>query len=50
VSRTYTELKQYGGVAFTYFNTNLNSVANWALTTDKKKAQFKAANNGKPTL
>jgi hypothetical protein len=50
VDRTYTELKQYGGIAFTYFNTNLNSVANWALTTDKKKAQFKAAIQGKPTL
>jgi hypothetical protein len=50
VSRTYNELKSYGGVAFTYFNTNLNSVANWALTTDKKKSQFKAAMQGKPTL
>ena len=27
VSRTYNELKSYGGVAFTYFNTNLNSAA-----------------------
>ena len=28
-------------MAFTYFNSNLNSTANWALSTDAKKTQFK---------
>ncbi len=37
VQRTYNELKANGGIAFTYFNTNLNSVANWELTTATKK-------------
>ncbi len=50
VSRTYREMKSYGGVAFTYFNTTLNSVANWALTTDKKKSAVQAALRGTPTL
>lgn len=50
VNRTYTELKQYGGKAFTYFNTNLNSIANWELSTQLKKNQFSAAIQNKPTL
>ena len=50
VNRTYTELKQYGGKAFTYFNTNLNSIANWELSTQLKKNQFAAAIKDKPTL
>ena len=48
---TYNELKARGGVAFTYFNSNLNSTANWALTTAQKKTQFTtAAEEDKPTL
>ncbi len=50
VSRTFKQLRANGGVAFAYFNTTLNSVANWALTTDAKKAQFTAAIKGTPTL
>jgi hypothetical protein len=50
VNRTYNELKQYGGKAFTYFNTNLNSIANWELSTQLKKDQFSAAIQNKPTL
>jgi len=50
VTQTYNELKALGGVAFTYFNSTLNSTANWALTTAKKKAQFTAAMRGKPTI
>lgn len=50
VSRTYNELKQYGGKAWAYFNTNLNSIANWELSTQLKKSQYTAAIKGKPTL
>jgi hypothetical protein len=50
VQRTYNQLKANGGVAFTYFNTNLNSIANWALTTDTKKRVYAAALRTTPTL
>ncbi len=50
VYRTYNELRANGGIAFTYFNTNLNSVASWALIPDYKKQQFAAAMKGTPTL
>ena len=43
-------MKANDGVAFTYFNTTLNSVANWALTTAGKKAAFKATLRTTPTL
>ncbi len=50
VSRSYTQMKALGGIAFTYFNTNLNSIANWALTTDTKKRVYKDALRTTPTL
>jgi hypothetical protein len=37
-------------VAFTYFNTTLNSVANWALSTVTKKKGFKDALRPTPTI
>jgi hypothetical protein len=40
----YQALKQYGGIAFSYFNTNLHSKANWRLSTAAKKQAFKAIN------
>jgi hypothetical protein len=40
VTRTYDQMQKYGGVAFAYFNTNLNSVANWSLTTTLKQNAF----------
>jgi hypothetical protein len=50
VTRTYNEVKANNGVAFTYFNTTLNSVANWALTTATKKRVFKEAIRPTPTI
>jgi hypothetical protein len=50
ITQTYNELKARGGVAFTYFNSNLNSTANWALSTTAKKSQYSSANRNKPTL
>jgi hypothetical protein len=50
IQQTYNELKARGGVAFTYFNSNLNSTANWALSTSAKKTQFTSAMKKSPTL
>jgi hypothetical protein len=50
IQQTYNELKARGGTAFTYFNSNLNSTANWSLTTDAKKSQFTSAMLQTPTL
>jgi hypothetical protein len=50
IQQTYNELKARGGVAFTYFNSNLNSTANWALSTTAKKNQFTTAIKKSPTL
>ncbi len=50
VSRTYNQLKANGGVAFTYFNTAVNSNSDWPITTTLKRQQFTAAMQGKPTL
>jgi hypothetical protein len=50
IQTTYNELKARGGVAFTYFNSNLNSTANWALSTTAKKNQFTSEMKRTPTL
>ena len=50
VQRTFNELKANDGVAFTYFNSTLNSTANWALSTTLKKASYATALRATPTL
>ena len=40
IQRTYNQMKANDGVALTYCNTTLNSVANWALSTAAKKNAF----------
>jgi len=50
IQRMYDQLKARNGIAFTYFNSNLNSTANWALSTDAKKSQYTAALKTTPTL
>jgi hypothetical protein len=50
IQQTYNELKARGGVAFTYFNSNLNSTANWSLSTTAKKNQFTSAMRNSPNL
>jgi hypothetical protein len=40
----------YGGIAFSYFNTTLNSKTNWALTLATKQSAFTALNKSAPTL
>jgi hypothetical protein len=50
ISRTYNDMVATGGIAFTYFNTTLNSVAPWALDTTIKQQAFTSALRGTPTL
>ncbi len=42
--RTYRKLKKYGGVAFSYFNTDLNSTTSWPLSTRPKVEAFARIN------
>lgn len=44
--RKYRSMKEFGGVAFAYFNTYLNNIdgANWSLTTAVKKRGFARVN------
>ena len=50
VRNTYDDLKATGGIAFTYFNTTLNSVAPWDLGTQVKKGSYREAAVGSPLL
>jgi hypothetical protein len=50
MSRTYGDMVAHGGIAFSYFNTNLNSQANWALGLTTKKNAFTAVNKSAPTI
>lgn len=36
-------MKAYGGIAYSYFDTTLNSVANWSLSTATKRRSFGTA-------
>lgn len=36
-------MEAYGGVAYSYFDTTLNSVANWSLSTTTKRTSFATA-------
>ncbi len=50
IQETYKLLKKHDGVAFSYFNTPLNSDADWTLSTASKVADFKAALRSAPTM
>jgi hypothetical protein len=50
ISTTFADMEAAGGIAFSYFNTNLNSQANWALSTTAKKNAFTSANKAAPTM
>jgi hypothetical protein len=49
MSGTYNALVANGGIAFSYFNTTLNSKTSWALTLATKQAAFTAVNKPAPT-
>jgi hypothetical protein len=48
IEKTYAEMVSTGGVAFSYFNTNLNSSSTWAITTAAKRDQFAAGIKSSP--
>jgi hypothetical protein len=45
---TYDDLVATGGVAFSYFNTSLNSQGSWVITSSSKTMQFSTAIKGTP--
>lgn len=47
---TYNGMLKHGGVAFTYFNSSLNSTAPWVITTSQKQDQFTAVLRGSHVL
>ena len=50
VRRTYADVVAHGGVAFSYFDTPLNSDADWTLGPLSKRRDFLAALRGSPRL
>ncbi|HQY34565.1 MAG TPA: carbohydrate-binding protein CenC, partial [Actinotalea sp.] len=50
LARTYDQMAAAGGVAMTYFNTDLNSVASWPLAYGSKTAEFTSVLNRAPHL
>ena len=50
IRRTHRQLQRAGGVAFTYFNSRLNSIAPWDLSTAAKRAGWREAQNAGPLL
>lgn len=43
-------MEDYGGIAYSYFDTTLNSIANWALSTAVKQQGFASALGGTTRL
>jgi hypothetical protein len=50
IPRIYQAMKAHGGIAFSYFNTTLNSTANWKLGLATKKSAFTRVNKPAPML
>ena len=50
IRRTHRQLEDAGGVAFAYFNTTLNSIAPWDLSTKVKRAGWREAQTSGPLL
>jgi hypothetical protein len=50
IRRTHRQLVNAGGVAFTYFNTTLHSIAPWDLSTPVKRAGWREAQHAAPLL
>ena len=49
MSRTYKSMVAHGGIAFSYFNTTLNSKQTWYLGLATKQSAFTALNKSAPT-
>jgi hypothetical protein len=50
IPRVYNAMRAHGGIAFSYFNTNLNSTANWRLSMPSKQAAFTRVLRNAPRL
>jgi hypothetical protein len=50
IKDTHRRLARAGGVAMAYFNTHLNSIAAWQLSTRPKRAGYREAQPGTPLL
>jgi hypothetical protein len=50
MSSTYNQMVARGGIAFSYFNTNLNATTNWKLSFAAKQSQFTAINKSAPIM
>jgi len=50
IKRTYNNMRAHGGIAYSYFNTNLNSTANWKLSMASKQRAFTAVLKTAPRL
>lgn len=50
IADTVRLLVSYGGIGYSYFDTTLNSVADWSLSTAAKVEGFRKALAGAPTL
>ncbi len=50
VPATVKLMEDYGAAAYSYFDTTLNSIANWSLTTSIKLDSFGKALSGSPKL
>jgi hypothetical protein len=50
IRRVYRAMRLHGGVAFSYFNTNLNSTANWRLSLASKQSAFTRLVRAAPRL
>ncbi len=48
IQRTYRSLRRRGGVAYSYFDTPLNSIADWTLRKAVKREDFTRAIRGSP--
>jgi Carbohydrate binding domain len=50
MAETYSSMVDNGGVAFSYFNSGLNSSSTWEITTKAKMTQFTALLKANPTF
>lgn len=50
MSQTYNDMVATGGIAFAYFNTNLNATVDWRLNTTARKDAFKAMHKNSATI
>jgi hypothetical protein len=50
IQDTVALMKRYGGIGYAYFDTSLNSIANWRLSTDEKVTSFQRALKGSQAL